>query len=80
MLGVRGRKQGWGVPHLCHVAIVVQRSKVVEQLKGPHERLWSGRVHEVEVHLHSTAGSCPRQNHSEGKAGFFGESALIFYG
>ena len=46
------------VPHqhptptdLGHVALVVQRAQVVEQLQRAHQGLGGGRVHEVEMHL-----------------------------
>lgn len=51
------------VPHqhptptdLGHVALVVQRAQVVEQLQRAHEGLGGGRVHEVEMHLQLGGG------------------------
>lgn len=47
-------RQGSARVYLCHVAIVVQGSQVVQQLQSPHESFWRRRVHEVEVHLKAT--------------------------
>ena len=42
---------GCACPHLSHVAVVVKRAQVVEQLQRAHQRLGRRGVHEVEVHL-----------------------------
>lgn len=56
--------------HLGHVAIIVQRTHVVEQLQRPHQGLRGWGVHEVKVHLQGERGQRAQSCESDvGKPG-----------
>lgn len=38
-----------GSADVCELAFIIECPEVVELLKGPHECLWRGRIHVVEV-------------------------------
>lgn len=51
-----GRKCASANTHLCHLSVIINGTKVVEQLQGTHQRLGGRGVHEVKVDLRSLGG------------------------